>query len=84
MARDRERRRDGGVDVRPGDMSGRVDHDHDHEAERRRDARRSERRAALVVEHDRATAGEDEREGGERLGETAPGESQKSRHKASV
>ena len=34
VAGGRERRRHGGIEVRPGDVSERVDHDHDREPER--------------------------------------------------
>ena len=58
--------------MRSGQMAGGVDHDHDHEPEDEADARRRQAPAVLGVGDDRAAAGEDEREGGETLGEGAP------------
>ena len=65
---EREGERDGGVEVGAGDVADRVDHHHDHEAERDRDADVPEL-VRLGVDHDRAAAGEDERERADRLGE---------------
>jgi hypothetical protein len=60
-----------GVDVRAGEVSGRIDHRHDHEPEGGGDAERAERAAAFGVDDDRAAAGEHERKRGERLGQAA-------------
>ncbi len=69
MARQREGDRDGGVDVRAGEMPGRVDHGHDDEAEDGGHAGRAEHAIAGRVGDDRAAAGEDERERAEALGD---------------
>jgi hypothetical protein len=66
--------RHGGVDVRAGDVAGRVDHHHDREPERARDPHLTEGTTALAVDHDRAAPGEHERERGEALGGAAPRE----------
>ena len=63
-------KRDGRVEVRPGDVPDRVDHRHDHEPEADRDADVAEP-LRLGVDHDRAAAGEDERERADRLGRRA-------------
>ncbi len=68
VARERERERDGRVEVRAGDVADGVDLEHDHEPERDRDADVPEL-MRLVVDHDRAAPGEDEREGADRLGD---------------
>ena len=64
---ERERERDGRVEVGAADVPDRVDHRHDHEPERDRDTDVAER-AGLGVDHDRAGAGEDERERADQLG----------------
>lgn len=51
-----------------GDVPDGVDHRHDHEPEGERDADVAER-VRFRVDHYRAGAGEDEREGADRLGE---------------
>jgi len=60
MPRQRERERDGRIQVSAGQMTGRGDNDHDHQSESRGVAECSERLAALRVDHDRAAAGEDQ------------------------
>jgi hypothetical protein len=53
-------------------MSGCVDHHHDHEPKDSGDPDGAKRPVPLVVEHDRATAREDERKCREGLGKRAP------------
>jgi hypothetical protein len=59
---------DGRVEMGARDAAGGVDHRHDHESEGQRDPDLSES-AGLGVDHDRAAAGEDERERADGLGE---------------
>ena len=63
-----ERERHGRVEMGARDVSDGIDHGHDHEPERDRHADVAER-ARLLVDHDRAAAGEDERERPDRLGD---------------
>ena len=67
VAREHEGEGHGRVEVRARDVTDRVDHRHDHEPERDRDADVAEL-AGLRVDHDRAAAGEDQRERADRLG----------------
>ena len=66
MARERESEAYGGVEVGTGDVPDGVDHDHDHEPEADGDANMA-KNACLGIDHDRAAAGENEREGSDRL-----------------
>ena len=56
------------VEVRAGEVAGRVDHRHDHQAEDERDADRAERAGVDGVGDDRTAAGKDEGESAEGLG----------------
>ncbi len=67
MAGECEGERDGGVEVRAGDVPDGVDHRHDHEAEGDRDTD-VPKGVRLRIDHDRAGACEDEREGADGLG----------------
>src|SRR5581483_11439546 len=67
VPRQREGEGDCGVEVRTADVADGVDSDHDHQPEAERDADVAEL-VRLRVDHDRAAAGEDEREGADRLG----------------
>jgi hypothetical protein len=49
-------------------VAGRIDHRHDHQAEDEGDADRPQRARVLGLGDDRATAGEDQGEGADRLG----------------
>jgi hypothetical protein len=68
---EREGEGDGGVEVRAGDVPDGVDHRHDHEPEREGDTDVAER-TCFRVDHDRAAAGEDERERADELGHEQP------------
>jgi hypothetical protein len=69
--------RHGGVDVRAGEVTGRVDHDHDHEAEDGGHAAGAEGAVARRVGDDRPAAGEDERERRDGLGDRAAREARR-------
>ena len=73
VARDREPECDGRIEVRARDVTDGVDHGHDHEPEAERDPDLAEL-ARSRVDHDRAAAGEHEREDADRLGDERPGE----------
>ena len=73
VAGERERDRDCGVEMGAGDVAGRVDHAMITRPNER-DPDAAERALALRVDHDRAAAGEDQRERADRLGDAAAGE----------
>jgi hypothetical protein len=64
-----------GFDVRPGQMPDGVDHRHDDQPEDEADPDGAEGSFVAGVRHDRAASGEDQREGGERLGGGPPPQS---------
>ena len=66
MARRCEGEGHGGVEVGAADVADRVDPEHDHQPERDRNADMAEL-VRLRIDHHRAAAGEDEREGADRL-----------------
>src|SRR5918994_3682199 len=74
VATERERERYGRVDVRPGEMPGRVDHHHDDQPEHEAHADRTKRAVVVDVRDYGAAAGEHERERRERLRRGAPAE----------
>jgi hypothetical protein len=73
VAREREGEGDGGVEVGAADVADGVDAEHDHQAERDRDPDVA-KLVRLGVDHDRPAAGEDEREGADRLRRQRPQE----------
>ena len=67
MPRQHEAERDGRVEVRPADMAERVDQDHDDQPEHQPHPDVRHLPAREGIDHDRATAGEDQPEGANAL-----------------
>ena len=68
MACEEEAEGDGGVEVRPGDVSQRCDPGEDHQPEYETNADDAERAVGVRVGDDRATAGEHQCKGADALG----------------
>ena len=60
---------DGGVEVRPGDVSNRVNHCHDNQAKSQGDARVSNCAAADFIDNDGSGSGKDQGERSESFGD---------------